>query len=262
MNFLTKKRVMLLIFLVPVLLYIGYELSLTRKLSPPADSELLTVSFRVPEGVTLLPLGGLYTSSECTNTNFTAGGHTYQADATTGVSLPFVSQGAANIMSVSIAKDGGGRCRWQLSSVGVGFRVSDDNPLVKGKEVIETSYDFDLLGNGNCGGVFGVKQVNAAGGDLDIKTDFFPMIYIRHIPRNRTTVELFGGDTDYEKWSRCYRLSDTENISINPIVHFGKVVTLEEPNNLHGDFTVIYPDGSRGIPLNISPDYNKLLSMK
>ncbi|BEM74020.1 hypothetical protein SME36J_34430 [Serratia marcescens] len=262
MSFLTKKRGLLLIFVVPALLYIGYELFLTRKLSPPADSERITVSFRVPEGVTLLPLGGLYESSECTNTNFTGGGNTYQADATTGVSLPFVSQGAGNLMSVSIAKDGGGRCRWKLSALQVGFRVSDVNSLAKGKEVREAHYDFDLLGNGNCGGAFGVKQVNVVAGDLDIKTDFFPMIYISHIPINRTTVELFGGDTDYEKWSRCYRLSDTGNISINPVVHFGKVVTLEEPNNRHGDFTVTYPDGSRGIPLNISPDYEKLLSMK
>ena len=262
MSFLTKKRGLLLIFVVPVLLYSGYELFLTRKLSPPADSERITVSFRVPEGITLLPLGGLYTSSECTNTNFSAGGNTYQAHATTGVSLPFVSQGDGNLMSVSIAKDGGGRCRWKLSSVGVSFRVSEANPLAKGKEVSEAHYNFDLLGNGNCGGVFGMRQVNVVGSDLNIKTDFFPMIYIRHIPLNRTTVELFGGNTDYEKWSRCYRLSDTGDISINPVVHFNKVVTLEEPNNLHGDFTVTYPDGSRGIPLNISPDYEKLLSMK
>ncbi|UAN18890.1 hypothetical protein KGP20_25330 (plasmid) [Enterobacter asburiae] len=253
---------MLLIFVVPILLYIGYELFLTRKLSPPADSDRIIVSFRVPEGVTLLPLGGLYTSSECTNTNFTAGGNTYQADATTGVSLSFVSQGDGNLMSASIAKDGGGRCRWKLSALQVGFRVSDVNSLAKGKEVSDTHYDFDLLGNGNCGGVFGVKQVSVVGGDLDIKTIFFPIIYIRHIPRNRTTVELFGGDTGYEKWSRCYRLSDTKNISINPVVHLSKIVTLEEPNNLHGDFTVTYPDGSRGIPLNIYPDYEKLLSIK
>lgn len=252
---------MILIFLVPVLLYIGYELFLSRKLSPPADSERITVSFRVPEGVTLLPLGGLYTSSECTNTNFTAGGNTYQADATTGVSLPFVSQ-AGNLMSASIAKDGGGRCRWKLSSIGVSFRVSEANPLAKGKEVSEAHYNFDLLGNGNCGGVFGMRQMNVVGGDLNIKTDFFPMIYIRRIPLNRTTVELFGGDTYYEKWSRCYRLSDVGDISINPVVYFSKIVTIEEPNNLHGDFTVTYPDGSRGIPLNISPDYEKLLSMK
>lgn len=260
MNFLTKKRGLLLIFVVPVLLYIGYELFLTRKLSPPADSERITVSFLVPEGITLLPLGGLYTSSECTNTNFTAGGNTYQADATTGVSLPFVGQ-AGNLMSASIAKDGGGRCRWKLSAVGVRFRVSDDNPMVKGKKVIDTTYDFDLLGNGNCGGVFGVKQVNVVGGDLDIKTDFFPVVFISHMFKE-TTLELFGGDTGYEKWSRCYRLSDTGNISINPVVHLGKVVTFEGPNHRPGNLTVIYPDGSRAIPQNISPDYEKLLSMK
>lgn len=260
MNFLTKKRVMLLIILVPVLLYIGYELFLTRKLSPPADSERLTVSFRVPEGVTLLPLGGLYESSECTNTNFTAGGHTYQADATTGVSLPFVSQGAGNLMSVSIAKDGGGRCRWKLSRVDVSFRLSDDFPLSKGKKVFDANYLFEFRDWGIVN-TYGTGTAKNVSGDLDIKTDFFPMVFISHLFKE-TTLELFGGDTAYAKWSRRYRLLDTKNISINPIVHFRKVVTLESPNPPPGNITALYPDGSRDDIPGIIPDYNKLLSMK
>ena len=257
MNFLTKKRVW--IVAVPVLLYLGYETLLSRKLSPPSDSERVTVSFRVPAGVTLLPLGGLYQSDKCTNTRFTGAFTPYKEGATTGVSLPFVS-GDGNLQTVSIPKDGGGRCRWKLSSVRVGFRVADDNPLAKGKEVIETSYIFDLWGYGASEG-FGAGRSKEASGDLDIRTDFFPEVFISHVSKKKT-VELFGGDTDYEKWSRRYQLSDAENIFIAPIVHFNKVVTLEGPSHRPGHLTVNYPDGSSAEPLHISPDYEKLLSMK
>jgi hypothetical protein len=260
LNFLTKTRVLLFIILVPVLLYIGYELFLTRKLSPPADSERITVSFRVPEGITLLPLEGVYESSECTDTEFTAGGHIVQLGAATGVSLPFVRQGAGNLMSVSIAKDGGGRCQWTLSRIDVHFRLSADVPLTKGKKVFDASYLFEFRDWGIVN-TYGTGSAKDVSGDLDIKTDFFPMVFINHM-FNDSTLRLFGGDTAYPKWSRRYRLIDTKNISINPIVHFSKVVTLESPNPPPGNITALYPDGSRDDIPGIIPDYNKLLSMK
>lgn len=259
MGYLSKKRVILLMLL--VLLYAVYTLFLSRKLSPPADSEQITVSFRVPEGVTLLPLGGLYVSSKCTTTHFTAGGRAYQVSATKGVSLPFVSQGEGNLRTASIAKDGGGRCRWMLSSVWVGFRLSEGNPLLKGKEVIETSYDFDISGYDDSGGSFGIGREKEVYGDLKITTDFFPMIFISHT-LNKTTLELFGGDTKFDKWSRRYRLSDTTNIYLSPRVYIDKPVIFEAPNPRPGKITVLYPDGSRSEVPRIAPDYDKLRSMK
>lgn len=258
LNFLTKKRGMILIFLVPVLLYIGYELFLSRKLSPPADSERITVSFRVPEGVTLLPLGGLYESSECTNTRFTAGGNTYQANATTGVSLPFVSQGAGNLMSVSIEKDGGGRCRWKLSRIHVHFRLSDNAPLSKGKNVFDTSYLFDFRDWGIVN-TYGTGTAKNVSGNLNVTTDFFPMA--TYHKDNSISLRLFGGDANPYKWSRHFRLHDTRSILIDPVIHFSKLVTLIPPDK-SGNFTAEYPDGSSEQIPHIYPDYEKLLSMK
>ncbi|SUG51943.1 Uncharacterised protein [Salmonella enterica subsp. arizonae] len=143
MNFLTKKRVMLLIFLVPVLLYIGYELFLSRKLSPPADSERLTVSFRVPEASRFCHWEG-YTSHLNVRIQTLPPGEILIRLTRRRGFLPFVSQGSGNIMSVSIAKDGGGRCRWKLSRIRVHFRLSDDSPLSKGRNVFDTSYLFDF----------------------------------------------------------------------------------------------------------------------
>lgn len=249
---------MFLIFLVPVLLYIGYELFLNRKLSLPADSERIIVSFRVPEGVMLLPLGGLYESSECTNTGFTAGGSTYQSDATTGVSLPFVSQGTGNIMFVSIAKDGGGRCQWKLSRIQVDFRLSDDVLLSKGKNVFETSYLFDFRDWGivNTSGSGPAKNVS---GNLILTTDFFPMV--TYHKDNSMSLRLFGGDANPYKWNRHFRLHNTQRIFIDPVIHFSKLVKIIPPDK-SGDFTAEYPDGSSEQIPHIYPDYEKLLSMK
>lgn len=258
MSFLTKKRGLLLIFVVPALLYIGYELFLTRKLSPPADSERITVSFRVPEGVTLLPLGGLYTSSECTDTGLTPGGHFDQSEATTGVSLPFVRQGAGNLMSVSIAKDGGGRCQWKLRSLFVRFKLSDSVALTKGGESLPLSYLFDFLGK-TSDSMYSVGSAQDFKGDLRLDTDFFPVVV--NLPDEKTTLRLFGGDVNNYKWSRHFRLYDTQRIFIKPILHTSKSVTVT-PSSKLGYFSAVYPDGSSEDIPYIFPDYEKLLSMK
>jgi len=207
----------------------------------------------------LLPLAGLYVSSTCTDTRFTGAGNTYQENAKTGVLLPFVSQGEGDIRSVSIAKDGGGRCRWNLSSVRVRFRVLDDNPLAKGKKVMRTSYDFDLLGYGISDGGFGTRHAKDVIGDLEIKTDFFPMI--TQFTDNDVSLEFFGGDTRFQQWGRSFSLTDTRHIAIEPVVHLDKIVTLLAPEKTN-NWIAAYPDGSKDEIPYIFPDYEKLLSMR
>ncbi|WP_032815316.1 hypothetical protein, partial [Yersinia mollaretii] len=159
-----------------------------------------------------------------------------------------------------IAIDGGGPCQWQLNSLKVSFKIADDHPLLQGKEVIETNYIFDFDDYGFSDG-YGTGRAKEASGDLDLKTDFFPEVYISHL-FNKTTVKLFGGNTNYKKWSRRYKLSETQKIVIEPVVHINKVVILEGPNPPPGKITGTYPDGSSEEIPRIYPDYEKLLSMK
>lgn len=206
----------------------------------------------------LLPLGGVYVSSKCTNTRLTGAFKTYQEDATAGVSLPFVN-GVDNLRTVSIAKDGGGRCKWKLLSIQVRFRAANDNPLAKGEKVVDTTYDFDFIGYGADGGGFGTSRTKEVKGDLDIKTDFFPMI--TKFTDNDINLKFFGGDTANEKWGRRFSLNGTRHIAIAPVIHLNKVVTLLAPDNTD-NWIAIYPDGSKEEIPYIFPDYDKLLSMK
>ncbi|WP_032815701.1 hypothetical protein, partial [Yersinia mollaretii] len=159
-----------------------------------------------------------------------------------------------------IAVDGGGSCKWHLNSIKVSFTLADDNPLVQGKNLIETNYIFDFDDYGFSDG-YGTGKAKETSGDLDLKTNFFPMVFINHL-FNKTSLKFFGGDTDDEKWSRRYRLHDTKKIAIEPILHLGKVVTLESPKSQSDSMATTYPDGSVEHESKIKPDYEKLLSMK
>ncbi|EPN2807496.1 hypothetical protein ACTWOG_005255, partial [Serratia marcescens] len=77
-------------------------------------------------------------------------------------------------------------------TVRVDLRLADNTSLTKGKGITSTSYVFafdDEFYSG--GGLPGRKK--DVHGDLNIKTDFFPMVYINHL-FNERDVELFGGN--------------------------------------------------------------------
>lgn len=157
--------------------------------------------------------------------------------------------------------DGGGSCQWRLNSLKVSFRIADDVPLVKGKEVIDTSYIFDF-GDYSLSDGYGTGRAKVfSEKTLDLNTDLFPVVFINHMFK-KTTLKFFGGDTNYDKWGRRYRLSDTDSIYLHPLVHINKPVILESPNPSPGNINALYPDGSREDIPNIYPDYDKLLSMK
>lgn len=247
--------------MVPVLaLLYGCGDHTDRTLEPPPDAKWVDVSFKVPDGVTLLPMEVLYRSEKCKTVRYNSSNEPHDIPGYNDFEQQYRQQGSSNIWQQRIAIDGGGPCQWQLNSVKVSFKIADSNLLVKGKEVIETNYifDFNNYGLSDGYGTGGAKEVR---GNLNLTTDFFPMVFINHMFK-KTSLKFFGGDTEYEKWSRRYQLMDTDNIVISPIVHIGKIVTLESSSHPPGDITAFYPDGSSEKIPNIYPDYEKLLSMK
>ncbi|WP_223811808.1 MULTISPECIES: hypothetical protein [unclassified Pantoea] len=76
---------------------------------------------------------------------------------------------------------------------------------------------------------------------LVLNTDFFPMV-ANHI-------------------DNMVSLSNTQHIAIEPVVHPMKIVVLNPPDH-SGNLTATYPDSSREDIPNISPNYDKLLSIK
>lgn len=256
MNFRNKITILL-----PVLVLLSGCYDRTdQTLSPPENARRVTVAVKVPDGITLLPMQMLYRSERCKTKSYNSSNEAYEIRGYNGFKQAFSTQGSNGIRQQRIAIDGGGPCQWQLNSIKVSFKIADDNPLVKGKEVIETSYIFDFGDYGLSDG-YGTGRAKKVGGDLDLKTEFFPMIIINQM-FNQTSLEMFGGDTDYEAWSRRYILQDTKKITIKPIFHLQKDVLLKGDEERGVGMVISYPDGSIEHIRKVKPDYEKLLSMK
>ncbi len=132
-------------------------------------------------------------------------------------------------------------------------------PLTQGKNPNSVSYVFafdDEFYSG--GGLPGQKK--EVQGNLEIKTDLFPMVYINHA-FNETDIDMFGGNVRKTQWSRHFRVHNTQEITIAPVLHINNIVVLESPVTRPGKVTVTYPDGSTESISGIIPDYKKLLSM-
>lgn len=255
MNFLSKTTVIAS----AVMLLSGCDNRPDRTLSPPSGAKWVDVTFRVPEGITLQPAELLYRSAQCKSVRYNSSSEPHDIPGYNDVERPFGAPDGNNVRRLRIAVDGGGPCQWQLNSLRVSFRIADDVPLVKGKEVIDTSYIFDFGDYGLSDG-YGTGLAKAFSGvRQELKTDFFPIVS-NHID-NTASLKFFGGETGTERWRRRFSLSNTRYIAIEPAVHLMKVVVLNPPDH-PGDLTATYPDGSSEDVPNIFPDYDKLLSMK
>lgn len=257
MNSLSKIAVVVSV----VTLLSGCDDRPDKTLSPPDGAKWMDVTFRVPEGITLQPAELLYRSAQCKSVRYNSSNEPHDIPGYNDVERAFGAPDGDNVRRLRVAVDGGGPCQWQLNSLMVSFRIADDIPLVKGKEVIDTSYIFDFGDYGLSDGYGTGRAKVFSGKTLDLNTDLFPMVFINHMFK-KTTLKFFGGDINYDKWGRRYRLSDTDGIYLHPFVHINKPVILESPNPPPGNINALYPDGSREDIPNISPDYDKLLSMK
>ncbi|MBU9816967.1 hypothetical protein J1781_19285 [Rahnella sp. C60] len=131
---------------------------------------------------------------------------------------------------------------------------------MQGKKGFATNYIFDFDDYGFSDG-YGTGRAIMASGNLELKTDFFPMVIINQM-FNQTSIEMFGGDTNYDRWSRRYKLQDTQKIVIEPILHSQKEVLLQGDEERGIGMMITYPNGSIEHVRKIKPDYEKLLSMK
>lgn len=258
MNFRNKTKTAVTLPVL-VLLY-GCGDHTDRTLNPPKDAKWVNVSFRLPDGVTLLPAELLYRSEKCKTVRYNSSNEPHDIPGYNDVEQQFSQQGSSNVWRQRVAIEGGGSCQWYLSSLRVSFELSRNNPLVKAKEVIATNYIFDFGRYGLSDG-YGTGRAKEANGDLNIQADFFPTTVINKM-FNETYIDLFGGDTVYEKWSRRYQLKNTKEIIIAPQLHNDKSVLLEGDKERGIGMVITYPDGSVEHVRKTKPDYEKLLTMK
>lgn len=259
MNFKIRRK-----GVIAVLLFVPLASSCSsrpdRSLNPPDRAEWVTVTVKLPAETEVIPMDVLYRSDKCQREVYdeTTESHRSMERGVNPRLIDMTPQGIG-IWQARIALDGGGKCEWKLSAFRVGIKPSKSLALTEGKKVLATNYVFDFDDEGYGGG-FGAGRIKTAYGDQRITTELFPMV--THHRDGEIDVELFGGDTRYEKWSRKYRLYGSKTVTIEPIANLDKIVILYPPEPPPGDFTAIYPDGSSEKIKGSDPDYGKLLSMK
>jgi len=193
LNFLGKA----ILFVSVATLFSGCDNRPDKTLSPPAGAKWVEVTFRVPEGITLQPAGLLYRSEQCKSVRYNSSNEPHDIPGYNDIERPFGAPDGNNIRRLRVAVDGGGLCQWQLNSLKVSFRIADNVPLVKGKEVIDTSYIFDFGDYGLSDGYGTGRAKVFSEKTLDLNTDLFPVVFINHMFK-KTTLKFFGGDTNYE----------------------------------------------------------------
>lgn len=246
--------------IIPIILLSGCGDHTDQTLSPPKNAHWVTVRFKLPEGVALQPMQVMYRSDSCNDTSKNSSGESYDIKGINGFKQDFAQQGQSDIWQTKIAVEGGGSCQWRLNSIKVSFSINETNYLSKDRANISTNYIFDFDGYGLSDG-YGTGPARESKGDLDIKTDYFPLLTNNDLFKKRY-IELFGGDVKLKQYGRRFNVEDINQILIAPSVYMNKVVKLSSVAGGPSGMEIIYPDGSVG-PINeTEPNYDKLLSMK
>lgn len=231
-----------------------------QTLSPPKDAHWVTVKFKMPEGVTLQPMQVMYRSDSCNDTSENSSGESYGIKGINGFKQGFIRQGQSDVWQTKIAVEGGGSCQWRLNSIKVSFNINETNLLSKDRINLSTNYIFDFDDYGFSDG-YGTGPAREFKGDLDIKTDYFPLLTNNDLFKKRY-IELFGGDVRNKKFGRRFNVGKINQIIIAPSVYMSKVVKLSSIAGQSSGMEITYPDGSVGPSNETKPDYDKLLSMK
>jgi hypothetical protein len=226
-------------------------------LSPPADSEQITVTVRVPSELKAKIMQVVYRSTLCTFTDYTASGKPYRRDEYHRIDIQPVSSGD-DLYVAKLAISGGGACQWRLSNVT--FGVTYANPEQFGDDV----------DSGAGGGVVVVFDHNnsprggtgiARNGDLIIQKDYYLWINESFIGGYVKDVRLLGESRGYYL---NYRALQAREIYFEPTLHPGFLVSSKGPKvKEEGNYAVFnYPDGSIEAVAQAQPDFRRLQAIR
>jgi len=229
-----------------------------RSLSPPPDSEQMTITVKVPQELETETLEVMYRSAVCKNITHGASGVRIELEGYHGIDVQLQRLGASDLYQAKLPIDGGGACQWHLSNVmfGVAYR----NPERFGENV--------TYGAG--GGVVVMFDHNRPSlspglpikvdGDLTIKKDYYPWLSEAFLGGYRKQISLAGEGDIYV----MYQALQARQVYFEPLLHSGFLVTSVQPKvkkkGNHTSFT--YPDGSVLTDGRSKPDFRRLQAIR
>jgi len=226
-------------------------------LAPPADSEKVTVTVKLPKELTNEVMQVVYRSTICTFTDHTAMGKPYQRDEYQRTDIWPVRQGQSDLYRAELPMDGGGACQWHLSNVTFGVVYADptrfgESVVVGGGGGIVVIFDHNNSPRG--GADFKID------GDLMIKKDYYPWLKENFLDGYVKRISLAGEASLYLK----YQALQARQVFFEPILHSNYLVT-SEGTKIHkvGSFIKFtYPDGTVVADGSHNPDLRKLQAIR
>ncbi|MBV7574957.1 hypothetical protein KW846_19805 [Pseudomonas sp. PDM32] len=227
-------------------------------LSPPADSEQITVTVKVPKELKAKTMKVMYRSATCKRISQGPSGQRLESDGHHGFDVQLKRQGQSDLYQVKLPKDGGGACRWHLANVTFGVDYADPSRF---GESVTTG------GGGGVVVVFDHKNSPRGGtgievkGDLTIKKDYYPWIIESFIGRYEKDISLLGESRTYYL---NYQALQAKDVYFEPILHSGFLVHSVGPKvKEKGNYAVFtYPDGTVEAIARAQPDFRKLQAIR
>jgi hypothetical protein len=232
--------------------------AMDRSLVPPPDSELMTITVKVPKDLKARTLEVMYRSPICKRITSGASGQRIELQGYHGIDVQLQQQGQSDLYEAKLPIDGGGGCQWHLSNVSFGVVYSD--PKRFGKNV-----------TWGAGGGIGVKfdqnrPLRTSGipieveGDLTLKKDYYAWIDEEFLGPYKKTVSLTGEGDIY----LSYQALQARQIYFEPVLHSGFAVYSAGPKiKKEGNHTAFtYPDGSTSADGRSKPDFRKLQAIR
>lgn len=224
-----------------------------KTLSPPANTEWVTVGIKLPAGIEALPLNVLYRSEICQRAQYNSAGEKEYISGFNPNAVALKQQGSSDIYQTKIALNGGGSCQWQLSEVWISIIY---------KKTLNTDSDFEAIPSHKLILLFNNNKYNE--GEIirnliqneKIELNYYP-VFINNKVSNEKKITLFN------HWGRSqYILVNNEkNILFTPIYHKNNITRVDMPKELEKDIIIYYSDGTIEKNKYWRLNYNKLKSL-
>lgn len=224
-----------------------------KTLSPPADTEWVTVGIKLPAGIEALPLNVLYRSEICQRAQYNSAGEKEYISGFNPNAVALKQQGSSDIYQTKIALNGGGSCQWQLSEVWMSIRY---------KKRLNTDSDFETIPSDRLILLFNNHKYNQ--GEIirnlikneKIELNYYP-VFINNKVSNEKEIILFNN------WdgSQYISANDEKKILFTPIYHKDNITKIDMPKERGTGITIYYSDGTIEKVKYWRPNYNKLKSL-
>lgn len=207
-------------------------------LAPPADSEKITVTVKVPDQLKAETMQVMYRSKICTFISHTASGVPYKRDGYRKIDVQPVRRGENDLYESKLDVNGGGSCQWRLSNVT--FGVVYEDPTMFGENVTFGAGGGVVVvfdNNNSPRGRTGIK----VDGDLRIRKDYYPWVSETFLGEYTHRVSLLGEGGIY----LGYQALQAKTIYFEPVLHSNFVLNSVEPKEKKkGNYTIFtLPDG-------------------